>query len=72
MKLIAAILLLSSLCAMAEAPKRSGHATAQWIAPEGAVEAGLSLKTVIRLPAARLSRGMATTVPLRNSPWPWS
>ena len=49
MKRIAAIALLTSLCAVGEAPKRSGHATAQWIAPEGPVEAGLSLKTVIRL-----------------------
>ncbi|MGB0291650.1 MAG: protein-disulfide reductase DsbD domain-containing protein [Luteolibacter sp.] len=47
--LISAVALLTSLCAMAEAPKRSGKATAQWIAPAGPVEAGQSLKTVIRI-----------------------
>ena len=46
MKSIAAILLLSSLGAMAEAPKRSGHATAQWLVAEQ--DANI-IRTVIRL-----------------------
>lgn len=49
MRLVAATLLLSSLCVMAEAPKRSGHATAQWLAPAKAIKAGEDLQTVIRL-----------------------
>ena len=46
MKRALAILLLSSLCAVADAPKRSGHATAQWLV--AGQEEGV-IKTIVRL-----------------------
>ncbi len=52
MKRIAALLLLSSLCTMADAPKRSGHATAQWLVVGGpviTVENRATFHTVVRL-----------------------
>lgn len=49
MKCMLVLIFGLSLSAVAEEPKRSGHATAQWLAPSASVKAGESFKTVIRL-----------------------